>query len=221
MKFLRILPETWVRTSRLFSSLTLNMAFGSVSVTTAMTSIMSSFDKLYPASARAQKRGRLVVPSVLLGQNSCSGSGHRHRVLKMSAHASIHSDRRPAVGQHMNFRLAGIHHGLDGNHHSLAQLHAVLRLAIVGHLRIFVHAGADAVAHEIADDGKLLGLNHPLHRGAYIAQSRPRANHVDGRVQRGFSNPQQPRRLRVDLFTPAAGVYFAGSAAFSIFTASN
>ena len=48
MKFLRILPETWAKTSWLFSSLTLNMALGNVSRTVAMTSIASSFDNQCP-----------------------------------------------------------------------------------------------------------------------------------------------------------------------------
>jgi len=48
MKFFRILPETWARTSWFVSSFTLNMALGNVSTTVAMTSIASSFDKLYP-----------------------------------------------------------------------------------------------------------------------------------------------------------------------------
>jgi len=52
MKFLRILPETWARTSWFVSSFTLNMAFGNVSTTVAMTSIASSFDKLYPLLGR-------------------------------------------------------------------------------------------------------------------------------------------------------------------------
>src|ERR1035438_7927751 len=115
MKFLRILPETWVNTSWLFSSLTLNMALGSVSVTTAITSIASSFDKPYPASAGPLLRYRPVIPSVLLGQNSRSGCGHRHRVLKMSAHASVRSHRRPAVAQNLYLSLAGIHHRLEGH----------------------------------------------------------------------------------------------------------
>jgi hypothetical protein len=49
MKFLRILPETCARTWCLFSSSTLNNAFGSVSTTTAITSIASSFDKQSPS----------------------------------------------------------------------------------------------------------------------------------------------------------------------------
>src|SRR5213594_2467299 len=43
MKFLRIFPEMCARTTCLFSSSTLNMAFGSVSTTVPTTSIASSF----------------------------------------------------------------------------------------------------------------------------------------------------------------------------------
>src|SRR6266851_4754795 len=43
IKFLRILPETCARTWCLFSSSTRNMAFGSGSITVAMTSMASSF----------------------------------------------------------------------------------------------------------------------------------------------------------------------------------
>src|SRR5215468_608172 len=45
MKFLRILPETCARTWCLFSSSTRNIAFGSGSITVAMTSIASSLGK--------------------------------------------------------------------------------------------------------------------------------------------------------------------------------
>src|SRR5881397_2459837 len=43
MKFLRIFPEMCARTTCLFSSSTLNMAFGSVSTTVPTTSMASSF----------------------------------------------------------------------------------------------------------------------------------------------------------------------------------
>ena len=49
MKFFRIRPETCASTWCLFSSSTLNIAFGNVSTTVAITSIASSFDKPYPA----------------------------------------------------------------------------------------------------------------------------------------------------------------------------
>ena len=42
MKFFRIFPEIWARTLCLFSSSTRNMAFGSDSITVAITSIASS-----------------------------------------------------------------------------------------------------------------------------------------------------------------------------------
>ncbi len=62
MKFFRIRPETCANTWCLFSSSTLNIAFGSVSTTTAMTSIASSFDKPYPASARSHSAGKAPEP---------------------------------------------------------------------------------------------------------------------------------------------------------------
>jgi hypothetical protein len=43
MKFFRILPEICARTRCLLSNSTLNIAFGSGSITVAMTSIASSF----------------------------------------------------------------------------------------------------------------------------------------------------------------------------------
>jgi hypothetical protein len=52
MKFFRIRPETCAKTWCLFSSSTLNIAFGNVSTTVAITSIASSFDNPYPDSAR-------------------------------------------------------------------------------------------------------------------------------------------------------------------------
>src|ERR1017187_5928775 len=122
MKFLRILPETWVNTSWLFSSLTLNMALGSVSTTTAITSIASSFDKRHPASGASAPL--CFGLSALLSQDSRPGGRHRHRVLKMSAHASVFGHCRPAVVQHQHVRLSSIHHGLDGDHHPSFQLHA-------------------------------------------------------------------------------------------------
>src|SRR5215831_2187277 len=47
MKFLRMRPETCARTWCLFSSSTLNMAFGNGSITVAMTSIASSLLKQF------------------------------------------------------------------------------------------------------------------------------------------------------------------------------
>jgi hypothetical protein len=108
MKFFRILPETCARTWCLFSSSTLNIAFGKVSTTVAITSIASSFDKLYPDSARSHRRHGL------LRQNYSAFGGHRDGVLEVSAQTSIFGYCRPAIAQYLNPGLAYIHHGLDG-----------------------------------------------------------------------------------------------------------
>src|SRR5579863_9204213 len=99
------------------------MALGNVSVTVAMTSIASSFDKLYPLLGARLRAPVFWTKSLLLfGQNLCPGVGYRHRVLKMSTHASIVRHCRPAIAQHAHIRLSSIHHGLDRDHHSGPQL---------------------------------------------------------------------------------------------------
>src|SRR5271170_219591 len=110
IKFLRIRPETCARTWCLFSNSTLNIALGSVSTTTAITSIASSFDKPYPDSARAHSTSSIPT---LLRQYRCTLLSHGHRVLKMGAQTSVLGHRRPAVFQHLDARAANIHHRLD------------------------------------------------------------------------------------------------------------
>src|SRR5579863_9212123 len=147
MKFLRILPETCVNTSWLFSSLTLNMALGSVSMTVAITSIASSFDKPYPASGAPAPL--LETERLLLGQDSRSGVGDRHRVLEVSTHTAVAGHRGPSVLEDADLWLAGVDHGLDGDDHAGTQLHATTRLTKVRHLRILVHVRSDTVPYKI------------------------------------------------------------------------
>src|ERR1700739_1750208 len=107
------------------------MALGNVSTTVAMTSIASSFDKLYPLLGARLRALMFWTESLayLLSQNLCPGVGNRHRVLKMSTHASIIGHGRPAIAQYAHIRLAGIHHGLNRNYHARPQLHACTRFA--------------------------------------------------------------------------------------------
>src|ERR1700684_2377157 len=107
MKFFRMRPETCARTWCLFSSSTLNIAFGNVSTTVAITSIASSFDNPYPDSARDSYP---VGSHCLLRQNYSALIRHHDGVLEMSAQASIFGYRRPAVTQDLHTWLAGIHH---------------------------------------------------------------------------------------------------------------
>src|SRR5271155_232286 len=134
MKFFRMRPDTCASTWCLFSSSTLNMAFGRVSTTVAITSIASSFDKPYPDSAGSNAGS---VQNSLLRQNCCAFGGHRDRMLEVRAQTSVLRYRRPAVAQHLNIRLARVHHRLDRNHHAFAQLLALTAASIVGNLRIF------------------------------------------------------------------------------------
>src|SRR5271155_2589402 len=148
MKFLRIRPETCARTWCLFSSSTLNIAFGNVSTTVAITSIASSFDKLYPDSARAPHPAGSLC---LLRQNYSALSRHRDGMLEMSTQAAILSYCRPPVTQYLHTRLARIHHGLDRQNHAGAQLGSHTPLPIIGHLRVFMHAGSNTVTDKFPD----------------------------------------------------------------------
>src|SRR5271163_321744 len=130
MKFFRIRPETCANIWCLFSNSTLNIALGSVSTTTAITSIASSFDKPYPDSARSHS-GK--CPN-LLRQNHCALLSHGHRVLKMGAQTAVFSHRRPSILQHLDARAPDIHHRLDRQHHPCAKLRTLTPLPVVRNL---------------------------------------------------------------------------------------
>src|ERR1700761_1560676 len=127
MKFFRIRPETCAKTSWLFSSFTLNIAFGRVSMTTAMTSIASSFDNPYPDSARLPQAAFMQLPR----QHHSAFGSHRYRMLEVRAQAAVFRDCRPAVAQDLNACFPGVHHRLDRQHHALAQLGSLPATAIV------------------------------------------------------------------------------------------
>ncbi len=177
MKFFRILPETWVNTSWLFSSLTLNMALGRVSTTTAMTSIASSFDKPHPIPP-AQTRVRHVkalagftlAQMQTLNELPVPGPVAGNRVLEVSAHASILGHSRPAVAENFHVRASGVHHRLDGDHHAHFQLHAPSPLSEIRYLRVFVHVDSNPMAHKIAYYRESLGFNNVLHSRTDVAQ---------------------------------------------------
>src|SRR6266566_4288564 len=131
MKFLRIFPETCARTWCLFSSSTRNIAFGSGSITVAMTSMASSFE--FPESAfffssrmglaiisrvtsRSKSRllrllprrpGHLFRPR----QDPRPVGGNCHGVLEMGRGAAVGSFRHPLV-PHPHFRAARVDHRL-------------------------------------------------------------------------------------------------------------
>src|SRR5215469_180756 len=135
MKFLRILPETCARTWCLFSSSTLNMALGSGSITTAITSIASSLliqllKPVSPAAAGspdplwrprfASLCWRLTWEDHLFRQNHRPILGHCHAVFEVGTITAVLGHRRPLIIQDACLAPADIHHWLDRQHHAVA-----------------------------------------------------------------------------------------------------
>src|SRR5439155_7927605 len=164
MKFLRILPETCARTWCLFSSSTRNIAFGSGSITVAMTSMASSFE--FPESAFFfSSRMGLAIISRVTGrskdralhllprrpgqlfwprQDPRSVGGDRHGVLEVRRGAAVRCFRHPLV-PHPHFRASCIDHRLDGDDHALLQPSAASLVTVVRHIGRVVHLRFDPV----------------------------------------------------------------------------
>src|SRR5271169_4176244 len=160
IKFLRILPETCASTWCLFSSSTRNMALGSGSRTTAITSIASSLliDSLrllafgFWLLAKSQKPKAKSV--FLLRQNHRTIFRYRHAMFKVRAETAVCGNRRPLVAQHARLGLAVIHHRLNRDDHALAQPRAVPARPEIWNLRLFVQTRADRMSHELTHDAE-------------------------------------------------------------------
>src|SRR5258708_37446041 len=195
MKFLRILPETCARTWCLFSSSTRNIAFGSGSITVAMTSMASSLEFpeapfFFPSRmglaitprvnpSRAKARPLHLLPGrpghlFRARQNPWAVGGDRHGMLEMRRGAAIRCFRHP-LAPHANFRLAGIHHRLDGDDHALLQPRAASLVTVVRQVRLVGHLRSNSSPRELAHHPETLLLHPALHRVAHIAEpcSRP------------------------------------------------
>src|SRR5207302_4520488 len=93
--------------------------------------------------------------------------------------------------EHLHGRLARVHHRLDREHHSLAQARAASRLAVIRHLRLFMHPLPDAVPYELADDRKAVRLDVLLHGVADIRHTVAGARALDCFVERLLGDAQQ------------------------------
>src|SRR5256885_1333090 len=190
MKFLRILPETCARTWCLFSSSTRNIAFGSGSITVAMTSMASSFE--FPESpfffssrmglaiisrvtSRSKSRllrllprrpGHLFRPR----QDPRPVGGNCHGVLEMGRGATVGSFRHPLV-PHPHFRAARVDHRLDRDDHALLQPRAASLVTVVRQIGLVVHFRANPVPHELAHHRETVLLHPALHGVADIAEA--------------------------------------------------
>src|ERR1700680_3052765 len=209
IKFFRILPEICASTWCLFSSSTRNIAFGSGSITVAITSMASSFGfsesfffscpglflmSCCPASPLPARPFRFPRPR----QNPRPVLRHRHRVLEMCRGASVGRHRRPLVFQHPHLGASAVHHRLDRQHHSLLPPRAVARLTLIRELRLFVHPRPDPVPHELPHHRKPVSFHPSLHRRRDVAQPVSQPRLFDSLVQRLPRHPQQPCPLRVN-----------------------
>src|SRR6266849_3333402 len=193
MKFLRILPDTWASTLCLFSSSTRNMALGSGSRTTAITSIASS---LLIDSLKAL--GSWIL--ALLRQNHRTVFRDCDAVFKMRTETAVDRHGRPLISEHSRFRLAVVHHGLDSEYHALSQLRAMTPGSEVRHLRLFVQPRADTVANKLSNYAEAVGLDMLLNRGSNVAHRVADAHLLNSAVKRFFRDRQQLAQFRLDRF---------------------
>src|SRR5579863_2392976 len=210
IKFLRILPETWAKTRCLFSNSTRNIALGNGSITVAMTSMASSFglpespfflssscglgisSKSY--CALPGRAGCIFWPR----QNPGTVGGYSDRVLEVSGRFAVGRFSNPFVA-HVNVRLAGVHHRLDGDDHAFLKPRAATRITIVRKVGLVMHLGADAVPDKLTNYRVPVLLDPSLHRVTDIAQPIARAHFVDRAIQRLSSHFQQLFGFRSDL----------------------
>ena len=164
------------------------MALGNVSRTVAITSIASSFDNPYPDSACLPQAStqNLIASKTngLLSQHNGTVGGHCNRVLKMRAQTSVFRHRGPAITQYLHIRFARVHHGLDRDHHSLAQLLPLTAAAVIRHLRIFMQPRADAMPDKFPHDTEAVRFHDFLHGSADIAQIRSHLYGADAAFKR-------------------------------------
>src|SRR6266446_3007254 len=216
MKFLRILPETCARTWCLFSSSTRNIAFGSGSITVAITSMASSLEfpespfffssriglaiisraypncfKDRPPQLSPRRPGHLFRPR----QNPRPVGGNRHGMLEVRRRAAIRRFRHPLI-PHANFRAARVHHRLDRDYHALLQPRAASLVAVIRQIGFVVHLRADPVPDELAHHRKTVLLDPALHRVAHVTKPVARAHLLDGTVQRLPGHVQQLLHFR-------------------------
>src|SRR5207245_4753912 len=123
---------------------------------------------------------------------------HRDTMLEMSTVAAVGGYGGPLVVEHAGSRLPGIHHRLNRQHHALAQPGAMSADPEIGHLRFLMHAGTNAVSHELSHYAEAVGFDKVLHRSAHIPHGIADASRLDTPVQRSFRDFEQLAHLRRD-----------------------
>src|SRR6266568_3382454 len=175
MKFLRILPETCARTWCLFSSSTRNMAFGSGSITVAMTSMASSFG--FPESP-------FFLSSNCFAIVSCSALSFPYHDGPVSSFGLVRIHGPLAVIATVCSKCA---EGLPS------------AVAVVRQVGLVVHLRSDAVLYKLPHHRKPVLLDPALHGVAHIAEAVARAHLVYRTVQRFAGHLQELLDFRPNL----------------------
>src|SRR4030095_7281744 len=210
MKFLRILPETCAKTWCLFSSSTRNIAFGSGSITVAMTSMASSLglpespfflssscfaiSSWIKTKSLPRRAGHLFGPR----ENQRTVGGDSDGVLEMGRWTAIGGFGYPLVA-HADLGTAGIHHRFDGDDHAFLQARTAPGFPVIRQVRFVVHLGANAVPDEFAYYRKSILLDQALHRVANIAEAVAGAHLFNGAGERVAGHIQQFLQFRANL----------------------
>src|SRR5450755_1485875 len=109
----------------------------------------------------------------------------------MRAAAAIGGYRGPLIFQNSRLRLAGVHHRLDRQHHTLAQTGAMAAGAEVGDLRLFVQTRPDSVPYELSHHAEAIGFDIFLDSRADVADRVPDPRLFDALIQRSLGNFEQ------------------------------
>src|SRR3990170_8494592 len=105
------------------------------------------------------------------GKDTRPVGGDGHGVLEVGREASVGSYGGPAVFEDIGLAPPCVYHGLYGEDHPGFKPHASSRFSKVRHLGGLVELSSYAVAHEVSDHGKALGLHETLDGGRDVEEA--------------------------------------------------
>src|SRR4051794_27345746 len=151
-----------------------------------------------PVRSARSRRGGLRAVLVPRREDARAVRRDGHRELEVGGQRAVLRVDRPVVLGHPDGVPAGGDHRLDREDHALLEKDPRVGPPVVRDLGVLVHRAADAVADERAHDREPLGLDDGLDRMRDVAEAVPRADPLDGGVQRGLGRREQLARERGD-----------------------
>jgi len=92
-------------------------------------------------------------------------------MLEMGGRTAVARDYAPLIGEHIERACTQGDHGLNGEAPPILDELAVAAIAIIGHLRVFVHVATDTVTDEFAHHSIALRLTVTLYGIADVAEA--------------------------------------------------